>query len=276
MVAGLPDLILNGSRMEVDCLHVKHELISQVNRFDRRYLEWLYRPFDNKNLLNLLLLADSGFDQLGNYSKTYLLQQIIRPTDLADYLKRFLSQFYTEELEQSPLQAENKLQELFYQEATSSKQAFIRQWFQFEMDVKNLVTAVNCYQYEYDIQTHLIADTTGNGIYQELIKGIPKPDALVWEDRPQLLQVLQVFDSVGDATEKEKEIDQIKFQFLDELIVFNYFTIEQLLSFVLKLQIIERWQKLDAQIGLEFLENLIRDLQEKQVFAEEFSLNQKI
>jgi len=262
--------------MEVDCLHVKHELISQVNRFDRRYLEWLYRPFDNKNLLNLLLLADSGFDQLGNYSKTYLLQQIIRPTDLADYLKRFLSQFYTEELEQSPLQAENKLQELFYQEATSSKQAFIRQWFQFEMDVKNLVTAVNCYQYEYDIQTHLIADTTGNGIYQELIKGIPKPDALVWEDRPQLLQVLQVFDSVGDATEKEKEIDQIKFQFLDELIVFNYFTIEQLLSFVLKLQIIERWQKLDAQIGLEFLENLIRDLQEKQVFAEEFSLNQKI
>ena len=79
-----------------------------------------------------------------------------------------------------------------------------------------------------------------------------------------------------DISEKEKAFDNIKWKFLDEHTFFNYFTIEKILSFVIKLNIVERWIELDNETGKALFNRLINDIKMSYKFPEEFSVKTRI
>ena len=272
LIAGLPDLIIDGYRKALTSLQFRLELVDQLNRPDYNLLELFYRQYDNKNLLNLLLQQKFQFDILGNYTENYLKNQIVEPTDIVEYMKMLISDFKSETFDKSPLHSENRLQELFYNDILKTNNDFIKQWFVFDRDTRNILTATNCHKYGYALEKHLIPDKKNNGLYEILLKEVLKPNMLADEDRPYLKQILQLAESTINASEKEKAIDNIKWTFLDELTFFYYFTIETILSFVIKLNIIDRWNKLDSDTGKAFLERLINELEMSYSFPEEFSL----
>jgi hypothetical protein len=70
--------------------------------------------------------------------------------------------------------------------------------------------------------------------------------------------------------QREKAIDMLKWDWLDENTFFNYFTIEKLISYYIKLEMIERWIKLDPETGREFFKKLIKDLESGYEFPEDF------
>ena len=51
---------------------------------------------------------------------------------------------------------------------------------------------------------------------------------------------------------------------IDDAVVFEYFSIDKVISFLLKLMIVERWSKLDSQSGRQVFMELV------QRFREEF------
>ncbi len=61
----------------------------------------------------------------------------------------------------------------------------------------------------------------------------------------------------------EKALDEIRWDKLSELTVFSYFEIETILAFLLKVEIVERWQSLDSTFGTERLEKLLTELGSK-------------
>lgn len=272
LIAGLPDLILNENRKGPSGLQFRIELEEQLSRSDYKLYELIYRPNDNQNLLNLLLKRDREFDISGNYSEEYLKNQIETPTDIEDYMKVLISDFKSELFDKSPLSCENKLQELFYSQVLKVDNDFIRKWFTFDRDLKNVVTAINCKKYEYPPAQYLISDQTGNSLNEILLKGKFNPELFVDEDIPWLEQLLQLTDSSLSPAEKEKAMDNIKWTFLDDLTVFSYFTIEKILSFAIKLSILDRWRKLDDATGRAFLERMIRDLEMSYSFSDAFTM----
>jgi hypothetical protein len=88
------------------------------------------------------------------------------------------------------------------------------------------------------------------------------------EELPYLAQIFQVAESTGEASEKEKATDSIKWAFLDEITVFHYFTIEKILSFVIKLQMVDRWSQLDDDTGKAFLKKLVNELENSYTFSD--------
>ncbi len=272
LIAGLPDLVINEYQKGLTSIQFRHELASELNKSDYNLLEFLYLQNDNKNLINLLLQKDFRFDDLGIYPEDYLINQIINPKGIVEYMKSFIKKFDSEFYDQSPLQSENKLQKLFYDYVLSVNNVFIKQWFIFDRNVKNIITAVNCQKYRYPIEEHLIPDKTTNVLYEELLKKSHIPELFVDEDFPYLAQIFQLAESATEASEKEKAYDGIRWSFLDEITVFHYFTIEKILSFVIKLQIIDRWRGLDEDTGTAFLKRLINDLELSYSFDSEFSL----
>ena len=273
IVAGLPELNINESRKVLTSLQFKLEMEKQLNKSDYLFFELLFREIDNKNLLSLLLEQNLPFDKLGNYKEDYLRSQIDNPTDIVVYMKQFITDFMSESFDQSPLYCENKLQESYYKYLLKTDNDFIRQWFRFDRDVKNLLTAVNCRKHEYDIEKQLVRED--DGLYDALLQGIPTADLFKEEDLPYLEQVLQIAESNLEATDKELEIDLLKWTFLDEMTFFYYFTIEKILSFAIKLSLVDRWRKLDHTSGKALWERLIYDLEMSYFFADEFSLNHK-
>ncbi|HZL09987.1 MAG TPA: DUF2764 family protein [Prolixibacteraceae bacterium] len=268
LIAGLPDLILNENPKDLTSFQFRLELAEHLALKDHNLLELIYRPYDNNNLLNLLLQKDFQYDILGNYTEDYLKAQIIEPTDIVRYLKLFITDFNSETFDTSPLFLENKLQELFYDYVLNTNNDFIKEWFTFDRNIKNILTAVNCHQYGYSTEKQLIPDHISDGLYESLIRKIPMPELFADEELPYLEQILQIAEMAIDASEKEKATDNIKWSFLDEITVFHYFTIEKILSFVIKLTMVDRWRELDSDTGKKLLKRLISDLEMSYSFAE--------
>lgn len=275
LVAGLSDIIIDGKKPGETSHEFKNELAEQLLTSDYKLAELLYLNYDNKNLLNLILKQDKRLITFGNYTEEYLEEQIKEPTNIVDYMKQLIINFKAENSENSNLSLENELQSLYYEYVLQVKNDFLEQWFRFDRDLKNILTAINCRKYGYDTEKQLIPVKHENEVYETLIKSSPKPDLLT-DEVPYIDKILQIAESEIDISEKEKALDNIKWKFLDEYTFFNYFTIEKILSFVIKLKMVERWIELDNETGKALFTKLINDIKMSYNFPEEFSLIRNI
>lgn len=271
LISGLPDIIIDGKKPGELSFEFKNELAEQLHAADYNLAKLLYLHYDNKNLLNQLLKLDKQFITLGDYTEEYLDEQIKEPTDIVDYMANHIINFKAETSEKSNLTIENELQGLYYEYVLQEKNSFLKQWFKFDRDIKNILTAVNCRKYNYNIEEQLIPVKHDNETYDILVKSVPKVDLLAGEV-PYADDILQIAESDMDITDKEKAIDHIKWKFLDEHTFFNYFTIEKVLSYIIKLEMVERWIELDNETGKALFNKLIDDIKTSYKFSEEFSL----
>ena len=270
LVAGLPDLFFNESKQGYSSLEFRNELKTQLSKTDLELVKLLYLPHDNENLLNLFFEEDEPFNLSGNYQKEFLENQILIPNEIPDYMVPFLNWAKNLETRELNLEIENKLQDLYYKYVVTTKNNFLREWFEFELGIKNILTAFNCKQFNYSPEKHLIQTGKNNSIYSLLINKRLKHEFFE-EELPFADQVFRIAESDFSPEEKEKAIDKILWDYLDEQTFFHYFTVEKVLSYVIKLGIIERWLKLDAETGKALLNKLIEELKLSYTFPEEFS-----
>jgi hypothetical protein len=274
LVSGLPDLALDTNKLAITSLAFKKELEEQLHPEDYNLVKSLYLHFDNKNILKLLLKQTPEKQPLANYSIAHLNEQIKEPLDLIDYLQKFVLLFNEESFDRTALHSEKQLQSLYYKYLLQINNKFLKQWFQFEYGMKNLLVAVNSRKLGLDYKNQLISIGEENEVYRTLLKGVPKAEALS-DDIPFATDILTIATSEQSITDKEKALDNLKWKFLDEHSFFNYFTIEKILAFVIKLKLVERWLALDRKTGEQLFHRLLNDLKENHKFTAEFSIKSK-
>jgi uncharacterized membrane protein len=270
LISGLPDIILDGTTKGKGELSLKFktDLSEQLHSSDYDLAKLLYLHYDKTNLQNLLFDQGKPFSTLGNYTQEHLEEQISEPDRRVDYINSLIN---CDRDEAFPLNNANEMQALFYTHVLKTKNTFLKRWFTFDKDMKNILTAVNCNKYKYNSEQHLISVKNSNDVNNILVKNGPKEDLLT-DELAFADEILQIADSDMDITAKEKALDLIKWKFLDESIVFSYFTIEKILVYILKLEMLERWREIDDETGKAFFSKLVHDLKDGYAFTEEFSL----
>lgn len=130
----------------------------------------------------------------------------------------------------------------FYRTALASKNRFIAGYFGYDLDVRNCRVAY-------------------------LNKALGRPegqDLLVLdEDEPREFEDLEKVNAVlegSDILERERGLDDIMWERIDELTLMEIFTLDQILGFVAKLQIVARWLRLDPQTGRELFRQLVEEI----------------
>jgi hypothetical protein len=270
LVAGLPDLFFNENRPVFSSLEFRNDLREQLRPADFELVKLLFFPSDNRNLLNLLFRTNEPFDTAGNFTKDFLEEQLIRPLQLPDYMVQFIRWVKTNEIKSLDLQCENKLRSLFYEYVLQVGNSFVNEWFRFELNMKNMLTTINCSRFGYALQNHLIRVRQNSEVYSLLVNNRMKPE--YFEEEVSFADsIFRVGESNSEMLEKEKSLDRIRWDFLDEQTFFHYFTIEKIISFLLKLIITERWIKLETDTGKRLLQRLINDLKTSFEFPAEFS-----
>ena len=76
LVAGLPELTLEDSKLSYTVADFKAELYPDLSDEDRRLIDLFYLKFDNANVLKLLKDKDAAIDSRGNYSAEELAEFI--------------------------------------------------------------------------------------------------------------------------------------------------------------------------------------------------------
>jgi len=274
LIAGLPDLFFDENKTPVTSSVFREELQHQLSPPDYKLVEYLFLPFDNLNLLNVFCEENQSHFYPGNISKSALEFQFSPENEeiqLPHYMIIFISRMKGMDKKHTGWEDENILTTLFYEHALDCPNPFLKNWFRFELNLKNIFTAFNCKKYNYEPETHLLEVEGDDLVYTLLIENKLKADYFE-ELLPYHEELFKIAESNRKWIEIEKAVDKIKWEYLDENTFFHFFTVEKVLAFTIKLLLIERWMNLDKETGKELLNKLIDELKTSYEFPAEFSL----
>ncbi|MDR3012677.1 MAG: DUF2764 domain-containing protein [Chitinispirillales bacterium] len=275
LVSSLPDLLIDDSKNVPAFRTVVGEVMDELSTEDREFVSAMMRPVDNRNLVNMLEQNSEEFDDRGNYSREELAAAVRMPGDLPEYMQVFMSA-HKESRQLFPgLSALDQLTWLFYDAMAESGNDFSRNWFEFDANLRNVAVGINIRKELGHIEA-LATDrdrpaaltVVGRGDAAEAVLRSTAPDfglasSLPWVEKVNAL-------SKGGLTDMEKGLDELRWGMLDELSPLDYFQAETVAVFMVKLQIVYRWLKLDPVTGREKLDKLVSELMESFVMPEGF------
>lgn len=266
LVAGLPDINLEQNKLSVTVGDFKKELQAHLHPDDFDLVEKLFLQADNRNVLNMLLKNIQEFDDSGKYTFDELEDEIKEPENLPEYLKNFIIHFKSNQPLIPDMSWEDQLSTLYFDHATQAGNKFLRTWFEYERDIKNILSGLTARRHKMPVENLLI----GSNTVTDAIRKSNARDFSLSAEFPFVEKIIQINENT-DLLMREKAIDQLKWNYIDELNTFNYFSIEVILGFVFKLDMVERWLKLDKKTGEEMFHKLLKDLENSYEFPKEFN-----
>ncbi len=272
LVAGLPELTLEDSKLNYTVADFKAELYPELSDEDRKLIDLFYLKFDNANVLKLLKDKDAVIDPRGNYSAEELAEFISLLKDgdeVADavfpsYLSTFISEYFNTPAEDEFLH-EDRLAALYYDYAMKCKNKFVSSWFAFNLTMNNILVALTARKFKMDIAPLIVGDTE---VCEALRTSGARDFGLTGE--VDFLDQLVKISETEELVEREKKIDQLRWNWMEEATFFNYFTIERLFVFLLQLEMIERWISLDKEKGNQLFRSIIATLKDEVQIPTEF------
>ena len=147
--------------------------------------------------------------------------------------------------------------QLLYEQGLQCKNKFVREWFAFNLDVNNVLAAAVAIKHGLDVQKVVVGD---NEVAQELRKGgalgkNARLETLV----PDLKEVVAISE-LTNLLDREKHIDALRWQWLEDRTLFEVFNIEAVLAYYLKAMILHRWDSLTVEQGEQVFRNMVADM----------------
>ena len=161
LIAGLPDIQPEDSKTHSSLIELKNELLAQLSEADAELLKLLFSKLDNDNLLSYLENKDADLNPLGNL-KTDDLEQLIalmqefeNPKDsrLLPYIQTFHNTYTDENFLTEGVSHEDYLSGVYFEYAMGCKNSFLRKWFEFNLNINNILTAIACRKHGFDQKT---------------------------------------------------------------------------------------------------------------------------
>ena len=267
----MPDISLDDGKLSYTVDSFKSEIYPDLSDKDKKVIDLFYLKLDNDNLLHLLKDKDYAVVSQGMYSAEELLSVIdtVKDGDIPDkkypsYFCNFISKY----LKLNPedlYKAGDMLAAQYYAYAMNCKNKFVSAWFEFNLNLNNIQAALSARKYKLDIASAIVGNTD---VCESLRTSNARDFGL--GDTLTYLENVQRIAEIDELVEREKKIDQLKWEWLETESFFNYFTIERLFVFLLQLEMIERWISLDKEKGSELFRAMIQDLKNDVQIPEEF------
>lgn len=271
LVAGLPDISLEDGKLSYTISDFRAESYGDLSAKDQALIDLFYLKYDHADLLSLLKDKDAVTQGKGNFSSEDLLQLIasVKEGEKPDakfpsYLYDFIAQYLALPADEL-YKAENLLASAYYAYAMKSKNPFIASWFEFNLNINNILVAFAARKYKMNVAEVIVGDTD----VCEMLRTSNARDFGLSETL-DYFEPLQRLVETEDLVEREKKVDQLKWKWLEDASFFHYFTVERLFVFLLQLEMIERWVLLDKEKGSELFRQMIQNLKDEVQIPEEF------
>lgn len=273
MMAGLPEINLADTKPGISFEELREECLEQLTPSDAKLVEnYFYLRQDCTNLVRLLKDPDAQIDTWGNLSLEQLRDLITSATELNFNVHRypaFMSIFAREYSYNKGTKGYFPEDEILYQfykfaiETCPNK--FIRKWMQLNLDITNILTAMLARKQGWSVTDYI----KGNGEVQEMIRENKTKDFNLSLEFDYVKDLMKIVDE-EDPVKKEKMTDALKWVWLDEKTFFEPFSLEAVYAYMCKLEMLNRWAKLDPEQGKETFTQIIENLRGEAKVPQEF------
>ncbi len=265
LVTGLPELTLEDNKLNHTVADFKAEFYPLLSGSDKRLVDLFYLQYDNRNLLTLLKDNAAAIDPRGMFKAEQFLDVIRQYKEddgvisathgLPKYMVAFIVDYFRQkegDATVDEIALEDKLSALYYSHAMKCRNAFVSSWFEFNLNVKNILSAINARKFKIEILQVIVGDTP----VCEALKTSNARDFGLAGELDYLDEVLKIGET-HNLIEREKKVDQLKWKWMEDKTFFEYFSIERLYVFLLQVELVERWLSLDKDKGNRMFRDII-------------------
>jgi hypothetical protein len=197
------------------------------------------------DLLNIkTLFQEEEIDTRGNLLEEDLDAALLDRTFFPEYVFDFLQKYetLTERLHHFPsLLAE------FFREEEAKEEGFLKKYFSFEREVRLVLLAIRSKRANRDLVKELqFEDPTDSFVLHILAQ----KDAEQYEPPFEYKEIKELMLAAGsDPWEQNKAITAYRFQKVEEMVEAEAFSIDTMLSYLVRLMLVEYWHELDKDKG---------------------------
>jgi len=274
LVAGFPDLIPDDKKLHFSSVELRNYLREELHPSDFELAKLFYLPFDHENLISLLFEGEFEWDARGNYSRETMEQfvdkkqfEYIDASAFPSYFIDFIEFYHDDEEEFPKIAAVKFLTEGWYKTLAESGNDFVAEFGEYKQNMANIILALNGRKYDIPFEEAIIGDDE----VTHALKRSRARDFGLANEINDIETIVQVFE-IENMLDRELKLDNLTWQFIDEITFFNYFTIEKVLGLVQKVFIVERWFELDKEKGQQIFNQLLEEIQSNFEFPEEFAI----
>ena len=139
----------------------------------------------------------------------------------------------------------------FYKEALASRSTFIQEFFQFDLNVRNA-------------KVRYLNQALGRDPQKDVLS-LADPDAEeqgIEAEEPEFKESarLQAILEGKDILARERGIDDLYWDKIDEITLFDYLNFSKVLGLIVKMMIIRRWLLLDEEAGRAMFKRLVDEV----------------
>ena len=272
MIAGLPDIDLQDAKPGMTVEQMREQCGEQLTSQDKKLLFYFFLHFDCINLVKLLKNPEANIDQWGNFTHEQLQDLITSATELNFNVHRFpafMSVFareYAFNKDKADYFPEDEIAFQFLNYAIRTcPNRMMRRWYKLNLDITNILTAMLARTQGWSVGDFV----KGEGEVQEMIRENKTKDFNLTHELEYFPQLMKIVEE-DDPVRKEKMIDAFKWVWLDERTFFEPFSMEAVFAYLCKLQMQERWAKLDVEQGKETFQRIIDNLRGEARVPDEF------
>ena len=265
LVASLREYTLDSDTKGFDAREIVGEILEGVKRNDAREVRLLYGYYDCENLA-ALRGGRSSYNPLGNLTREELEEELKAPRRLPAAVARVVRAYADPEGEdaESVDTAQRFERELFgayYAVCARSRSRFLRAWSAFDRDLRNVTAAIAARATGRPIEDSIV----GGGDVAEQLQRSSAADFGLRGELPCIDAVIAAVNDEQNLVEKERKLDLIRWTEAVELATFNYFDLDAILSYLVRVNIVARWTRLDAERGREMFNRLMAGLDGREL-----------
>ena len=268
LVAGLREWTLESDTKGFNVREIVDEILAELTKRDREAVSLLYAYYDCENIIAYRAKRERH-NELGNLSREQVAQMFAErdysslSANVAKVVKYFNASDDEERDEDNVINDtfEHALFEAYYRDLAESKCSFLKAWGEFDRNLRNISAALAARE-----AGRAVADVVVGG--GEVVEQLKSSSAADFGLRGELQYIDAVISAVSDEkniVEKERKIDKVREEQAWEIASFDFFNINFILSYLVRVNIIARWMLLLPEAGREMLNRLMRDLDAKEL-----------
>ena len=137
-----------------------------------------------------------------------------------------------------------------------AKNRFIRAWFAFNRDMNNILVAQICRKHGFDLKKQIV----GEGEVAEQLRTHAAQKDFGLNELMGDYQPILALAQIEDLMAREKAMDAIRFEWLQERTEFDFFSPEMVFAYYLEAVMLHRWSILTIEEGEKVFRELVADM----------------
>ena len=268
LVAGLREWTLESDTKGFNVREIVDEILAELTKRDREAVKLLYAYYDCENIIACRSERERH-NELGNLSRQQI-EDMLRERSYGELsanvakVVKYFNETDDEERDEDYVindTFEHALFDAYYRDLAESKCSFLKAWGEFDRNLRNISAALAA----REAGRAVVDVVVGGG---EVVEQLKSSSAADFGLRGELQYIDAVISAVSDEkniVEKERKIDAIRWSEAEEIAVFDFFNVDYILSYLVKVNIVARWTLLSPEVGRQMLNRLINELDAKEL-----------